>query len=231
MPSFLQKLVVLIWTWPLGRLLLAIFWCWTVEHSCKMTEGKSGVSDMSYWVTKEKLDHRCREASLATASVPQIRHCSLSFKSRVGEKAIICKERQNIFQDRVKATSKICRKNCYSLKIALWDSNDSHLRPMASASELGAEREKKVLQRRLGTRNKTGFWGTYFQCSEVTECIQHPSWQPWYWGLRAGWKAQCSWGWHFRKAATGCLLTDTVWQNSSCFSCWPPQQRVQSSTV
>jgi len=102
-------------------------------------------------------DAQGTEASLATASIPQIPHCSLSFKSGVREAAIICKERQNIFQDKVKVTSKICGKKCYSLKLALWDSNDSHLRPMTSASELGAEREKKVLQRRLGTRDKTGF--------------------------------------------------------------------------
>lgn len=138
------------------------------------------------------------------------------------EKAIICKERQNIFQDWVKATSKIWRKNCYSLNIALWDSNDSHLRPMTSASELGTERGKKFLQRRLGTRDRTGFRGAYFQCSAVTECIQHLPWQPWYWALGAGCEAQRSWGWHFRKAATVCLK-NTVWQNSSCFSCWPPQ--------
>lgn len=47
------------------------------------------------------------------------------------------------FSGQGKATRKIGWENCYSLNIAVWDSNVSHLRPMTSASELGTQRGEK----------------------------------------------------------------------------------------
>lgn len=101
------------------------------------------------------------------------------------------------FSAQGKATRKISWESGYSLNIAVWDSNDSHLRPMTSASELGTQRGEEGLQRRSGTRDKAGFWGAYFQCSEVTEGTQHSFSTATVLSSQGRLPGSCSWGREF----------------------------------
>lgn len=116
-------------------------------------------------------------------------------QKRCGREGYYLQGKTKYFPGQGKATRKIWRENCYSLKIAVWDSNDSHLRPMTSASELGTQRRGKKFY-------KEGWEQGIRQVSEehISSALKWlnahsiPSRQPWYWALRAGCEAQYSWG-------------------------------------
>lgn len=93
-------------------------------------------------------------------------------------------------------------KNCYSLNIELWGSNDSHLRPMASASELRAETGKKFYKERweqgLRQVSEECIPGTVKWLHAYTTLPDSPG--PELSGQTC--EAHSSWGCHFTKAAT-----------------------------
>lgn len=144
-------------------------------------------------------------------------------QKRCGREGYYLQGKTKYFPGQGKATRKIWRENCYSLKIAVWDSNDSHLRPMTSASELGTQRRGKKFY-------KEGWEQGIRQVSEehISSALKwlnaHSilSRQPWYWAL----STMRLWG-PVQLREVVCLLTDTVCQNSSC---WPPKQYVPSVT-
>lgn len=186
------------WNWPLGRVLLPIFWCWTVEHSCKLMERKTGVS---VWATESQTQEKngpqlhSAQKCLLPLTASHKSHTAPPASKEVWERRLLFARKDKVFPGQGKATRKIWRENCYSLKIAVWDSNDSHLRPMTSASELGTQRRGKKFY-------KEGWEQGIRQVSEehISSALKWlnahsiPSRQPWYWALRAGCEAQYSWG-------------------------------------
>lgn len=141
--------------WSLGRVLLPIFWCWTVKHSCKLMERKPGVSvRATESQTQEKMDHSCTVHRSTSCHCQHPTNPTLlpQLQKGCGTEGYSLQGKTKYFSGQGEATRKIGWENCYSLSIAVWDSNDSHLRPMTSASELEHRGKKKGFTKKAGNK-------------------------------------------------------------------------------